>query len=284
MAKARKVVLLSFLLLVPLIVRYAECANPAGPKQTEVNNESSEFKKEMSMLKESMRDSVKSDLLEFFVPLILTLILGGGFGAWFLLKKELKESLSKDLESETKDFINKATDPLTSYIEEQGMVSISDRENSIGAFWEQLYEESSEETVGRPRYLDLSLESYERALSSATNLEEERYERRICIYKNNIAYCLSLRAGAGIANVGVDKERALELITYALNRAHKFPDLGYRFQETHGWVLLRFAGESHTDREQGKTVIEGVLSRGDIPREWHQRRLERYQSFLQGTA
>ena len=84
---------------------------------------------------------------------------------------------------------------------------------------------------------------------------------------------------AGVAGPG-DKEIALREVNYAVHRSDQFPDLGYRFRETKGWVLLRFGGDNEEEKKEGHRIINEVLSQPDIPRAWYERRLRKYKSFL----
>jgi len=271
MVKVRKLILLSFLLLFPLMANHAESANPAGETHTE--RRITELENQMNRLKESLQNSIQVDLLKFFTIILI----GGGFVVWILLYTSLHGTLKDTLTRYLERHGDKLMEETKSDVRTTRHYGDSERENSLGAFWEELYEESPEESRNTG-YLEIALDFYERALTAAGKIEEREFMRNICIYKNNLAHCLSLRTVAGVSSPD-DKDRALKEIRYAVDNGNHYPGVGFRFEETYGWVLLRFSGDNEEEREKGHKLIKNVLSRGDLPRAWYERRLKVYQAF-----
>lgn len=288
MVRSGKAAVIGFMLLISSATGTARVEEPAkAPKKPEIRQEvsdpSSDFetlRKEMISLKDSVATTVTLDVLKFFVPLIIASLLLGGFGAWFILQKEAREAVKANIEHVVKD----ARDHMSKQMVLQWWHLAASRDDSMGAFWQQLFEETLGE--GEPRrlmFLNLALQAHRRAVASTVHLDESKYERSICIYKNNLAHCLSLKTVAGTATAA-DKEKAMQLIVYARDKVQKNPDnfreIDYRIEETYGWVLLRFSGDNKEELQKGQGVMDALFSRGDLPRDWHEARMEKYKGFL----
>jgi len=266
MGKTGRIFVLSLALLFSLTTGSAEGAKPAGTKQMETQQNISEVEKQVSQM--------EVGLLKYFTIILI----GGGLALWILVYNTLKSSLARRLERHGSRMMREAREE----IDAVKWLGDSERENAIGAFWEELYEHPPE---GAPRvhaYLNLALEAYGRTLDSSKKLNQEEYQRYICIYKNNMAHCLSLRMEAGIGSPD-DKERALEYINYAVANGDKYLDCGYRFRETRGWVILRFAEDNQQEKEEGHKLIRETLQRSDIPVGWRETRELKYRSVVGET-
>ena len=159
-AKARKVILVAFLLAIPLFVECAESASLAGP---DLEQKITELSKEVSRLKESIKDSVKADLFPFFTLIIL----GGGLATWVLIYTSLSSTIKDTMERHLRQLMEQAQNE----IDVAKWLGDSARENSVGAFWEESYETASEGVPRSTRYLELAFAAYDRALRYMGNLK-----------------------------------------------------------------------------------------------------------------
>lgn len=261
----------AFAIVLILTASPAYAQKPTSNRIGELEQKVSRVIEELGRFKESVKDSVKADLY----PYLTIIVFGGGLAVWVLIYTSLSNSIKDTLTRHLETLVDDARKEINTI----RWFGDSERENAIGAFWEELYENPPEGAPRRNAYLDLALDAYERAVGASRKLKKEDYPLHICVYQNNLAHCLSLRIEAGIGSPN-DKERALELAGYAVANSEGYPNYSYRFRETEGWVRVRFAGTNQQEREEGKEIIKEVLQRSNIPVGWGNSRKEKYTSYF----
>jgi len=92
------------------------------------------------------------------------------------------------------------------------------------------------------RYLNRAIERTTSALELAEELDEKKYERIICICKNNLAYYLAERQKKGKAQPG-DKELAKKYAEYVRERMDKYPRLVASLADTCEFVKQQFPND-----------------------------------------
>lgn len=149
-----------------------------------------------------------------------------------------------------------------------------DLTDTLGQFYEFLPQ------VPGSQLLNMIIEVGEYVLRDTENLRKEfgeKYENYVLIAKNNLAYLLTL------AGQPVNKSRAHSLAQDPYDNAAKFGN-DFHWIDTYAWVWIVFAGENVEETQRGRSIIEELLKRPDIPDDWKRRRSEKLRRFLEGRA
>ncbi|GAH22965.1 unnamed protein product, partial [marine sediment metagenome] len=88
-------------------------------------------------------------------------------------------------------------------------------------------------------YLNHAIERTEKALEFMKELDEKKYEKFLCVYRNNLAFYLAERQRQGKALPG-DKELAKSYADYIQKRIRKYPSYRGEFVDTCDFIDKQF--------------------------------------------
>ncbi|MBA7496198.1 hypothetical protein ES702_06796 [subsurface metagenome] len=136
-------------------------------------------------------------------------------------------------------------------------------------YWRQYEKHYKEGKVviskNEKNFLDLAIETGEKALQKSHGLDKKEFEKLICDVKNNLAYHLAVR------DLPDDSPRAITLAEYIYKRVPRFD---YRdvwiWVETYAFVLSIMGSKDQKEEAQG--LIRGLVRREEI--------LDKYKKYL----